>query len=339
MASVSPDTLLRRLIERLDAEPAPVLSGTEVARYPEAERERLLELRLLVETAHLEELGPCDCGTDGCWWTVHRDAGGLWAVCPSGNLKPRAITEDEIRQFRIEVRNVHALLREVNRLDGDAITEFTRTICFLGRAGLAGRKVPVVLARCLSTRSAESALLGIRARLPDEPVIILTPTPRALDLHTQHHLKTGGLVLAAIAELQTSADSLLLDRQRLESLLRPKSLSAAEAMLRVDVAGHQAHFRGVALSMPPRAFQVLVLLARQAAEGGEGWVRRDAIYDSLWPDSSDDRMVYLRQIDDTVKELRRAFDAVEPGAGLRLVETGRRVGYRLKLSPPDLVLV
>jgi len=339
MASVSPDTLIRLLLERLDAEPAPVLSGIEVACYPATERERLLELRLLVETAQLDELGPCECGTDGCWQTVHRDVDGLWAVCPSGSLKPRAITEDEIRQFRIEVGNVHVLLREVNRLDGNAITEFTRTISFLGHVSLAGRQVPMVLARCLSARTVESALLGIQARLPDKPLIILTPTPRPLDLHTQHHLKTDGLVLAAMVELQASADSLLLDRTRLESLLRPRSLPATEAVLRVDVAGHQAHFRGVALSMPPRAFQLLVLLTRQAAEGAVGWVTRDAIYDTLWPNSNDDRMVYLRQIDDTAKELRRAFDAVELGAGLRLVETGRRVGYRLTLSPPDLVLV
>jgi len=339
MASVSPDALLRLLLERLDAEPAPVVSGMEVARYPEAERERLLELRLLTETAQLEELGPCECGADGCWQTVHRDAGGLWAVCPSGSLRPRAIAEDEIRQFRIEVGNFHALLRQSSRLDDDAITEFTRTICFLGRAGLAGRKVPVVLVRCLSARSAKSALFEIRGRLSDKPLIILTPTPRALDLHTQHRLKADGLVLATIAELQMSADSLLLDRQRLESLLRPKPLPVTEAMLRVDVPGHQVHFRGVSLDPPPRVFQVLVLLARQAAGGDEGWVTRVTIYGVLWPDESDEKRVYDRQIDDTVKELRRALDAVEAGAGNRLIETRRRVGYRLRLFPPDLALL
>lgn len=339
MASVSPDTLLRLLIERLDAEPAPVLSGVEVARYPATERERLLELRLLVETAQLDELGPCECGTDGCWQSVHRDAGGLWAICPSGNLRPRAITEDEVRQFRIEVGNVHALLREVNRLDGDAITEFTRTICFLGRASLDGRHVPVVLARCLSIRSAESALLVIRARLPDKPLITLTPTTHALDLHTHHYLTADGLIFATMAELQASADSLLLDRPRLESLLRPKSLAVAEAVLRVDEAGHDAHFRGVALTMPPRAFQLLVLLARQAAAGDKGWVKRETIYAMFWPGEDVKMMIYRRQIDDAVKELRRALDAVEAGSGVRLIETRHRVGHRLQLFPPDLALV
>jgi DNA-binding winged helix-turn-helix (wHTH) protein len=49
-------------------------------------------------------------------------------------------------------------------------------------------------------------------------------------------------------------------------------------------------------------------------------------------------MVYDRQIDDSVKELRRALDDVEDGAGRRLIETGRTVGYRLLLSPPDLAM-
>jgi DNA-binding response OmpR family regulator len=338
MASAFPDTLLHLLLERLDAEPAPVLSGVDVARYSTAELERLLELRLLTETAQLEELGPCECGVDGCWQTVHRDEGRLLAVCQNASLKPRALTEDQIRQFRIETTSFHQYLRKANRLDGDAITEFTRTICFLGQASLAGRKVPIVLARCLSARSAESALFEIRGRLPNGPLIVLTPTMRALDLHTQHHLKADSQVLASVAELRISADSLLLDRQRLEGVLRPKPLPFSEAVLSVDVTAHQAHFRGVALSMPPRAFQVLVLLARQAMQTGDGWVRRDTIYETLWPDDNDDKMVYDRQIDDTVKELRRALDSVEDGAGNRLVETGRRVGYRLQLSPPDLAL-
>jgi DNA-binding response OmpR family regulator len=310
-----------------------------VARYPTAELERLLELRLLTETAQLEELGPCECGLDDCWQIVHRENGRLWAICQNASLQPQPITEDEIRQFRIEVTSFHQYLRKANRLDGDAITEFTRTICFLGQASLAGRKVPIVLARGLRARSAESALFEIRGRLPNGPLIVLTPTMRELDLHTQHHLKADGQVLASVAELRISADSLLLDRQRLESLLRPQPLPTAEAVLSVDVAAHQAHFRGVALSMPPRAFQVLVLLARQAMEAGDGWVRRDTIYETLWPDDNDEKMVYDRQIDDTVKELRRALDGVEDGAGNRLVETGRRIGYRLKLSPPALALL
>jgi len=118
----------------------------------------------------------------------------------------------------------------------------------------------------------------------------------------------------------------------------PQPTSPADAVLEVRVASHQAHFRGTPLSMPPRAFRVLVLLARQLAEGGEGWVTREAIYDTLWPGSRDDEMVYLSQIDDTVKELRRSLDRAEPSLGRRLVKTKSRVGYRLDLSPADVAL-
>jgi DNA-binding response OmpR family regulator len=338
MGSASPAALLPLLLERLDAEAAPVLSGAEAFHYPQRELDQLLEAGLLTELAPLDELGPCDCGDDGCTQVVHRDGQSLWAVCPRGIATPQPLSAEDIREYRVEVSRFCQALREANRMDGDAITEFSRTICFLGQMRVEGRQVPVVLTRCLRSQSAESALFEIRGRLTQRPVIVLTPTPRTLDLHVLHHLPEDGLVLAAVTELQLSADSLALDRLRLERLLRPESPPCTEAMLWVDEAAYQACFRGTPLTMPPRAFRVLVLLVRQAMMRGSGYVTRDTIYAALWPDDGDDKMVYDRQIDDSVKELRRALDDVEDGAGRRLIETGRTVGYRLLLSPPDLAM-
>jgi len=110
-------------------------------------------------------------------------------------------------------------------------------------------------------------------------------------------------------------------------------------LLVVREANHQVHFRGEEMSVTPRVLQVLVILARQVTETGGGWVRRDAIYDAIFSPNGEEPRVYVQQIDDTVKELRRALDAIERGSGRRLVETKRRVGYRLALSPSDIALL
>jgi len=343
MASVSPDALLRLLLDRLDAEQAPVLSGIEVARYPAAERDHLVELRLVTETAQLDELGPCECGTDGCYQTVHRDTGGLWAVCPSASLKPRAIAEDEIRQFRIEVGNFHERLREANRLDGDAITEFTRTICFLGRASVAGRKVPVVLARCLSARSAESARFEIRGRLSDKPLFILTPTPRALDLHTQHHLKADGLVLVSLADSLLEADRIALDRQALESLLRPEEATGVStAALRIDIGRSLCCFRSANVTLAKRPFDVLVLLAKEA-QCGPGWASRDRIFETCWREDWERGVApNEEQITKMVSEVRKGFriaTRLSDREARSLVVSKSKTGYRLNLRPDEIEVI
>jgi 7-cyano-7-deazaguanine synthase in queuosine biosynthesis len=101
---------------------------------------------------------------------------------------------------------------------------------------------------------------------------------------------------------------------------------------------YQATLGGIAMDgMPPRAFRLLVLLAQQATEGNGGWVTRDAIYDTLWPGEAEPQ-TFDRQVDDTVKELRHAFDDAEVGAGHRLIKTKRRVGYRLALPSTEVSL-
>jgi len=343
MASVFPDTLLRLLLERLDAEPAPVLSGVEVVRYPAAELDRILELRLLTEIGQLQELGPCECGADGCWQTVHRAEGKLWAVCPNASLPPRPITEDEVRQFRIEVPTFHQCLRETNRLDGDAITEFTRTTCFLGQVAVSGRKVPILLVRCLTVRSAERTLFEIRGRLPDRPLILLTPTPRTLDLHTIHHLKADGLVIAPLTELLESADAMALNRQKMESLLRPASATPARsATLRLDIGRAVCEFRNATVRLAKTPFDVLVLLAKEA-QAGPGWVSRDRIFEACWrEDWQKGEPPNEEQITKMVSEVRKALriaGMISTEEARALVQSKSKTGYRLDLGPQEISLV
>jgi DNA-binding response OmpR family regulator len=114
---------------------------------------------------------------------------------------------------------------------------------------------------------------------------------------------------------------------------------SADTVLVIRETSYQARLHGNPLDMPRRAFQLLVVLARRLVKGDDGWVTRRMIYDQLWPDANDSGMVYDRQIDDTVRELRRSFDDRETGLGMRLVETKPRVGYRLKLSPREVALL
>lgn len=202
---------------------------------------------------------------------------------------------------------------------------------FLAR-GVGRSDAPEVFGQRTAFRGSTVSVVLTVAEAPAEEVF--NERTQVLPLCRILNLDNDGLRLDTQAITET-----ICDYWRTEALSRPKTLLAREAVLLVDVAGHQVYFRGVSLNPPPRAFQVLVLLAQQAAGGDEGWVKRETIYAMLWPGEDLKMMIYRRQIDDTIKELRRALDAVEAGAGNRLIETRPRVGHRLRLLPPDLVLV
>jgi len=326
-----------RLLERLDAEASPVLSGTDLTACPAGAVDALLGERLLKELAPLEELSSCDCAVDGCYRTIQRDGAKAWAFCANGIAAPLEMDPEHLRQFRVEVVAFCQKLREANKLDGDAITEFTRTVCFLGRIHIGDRHVPVVLARCLRPRSAQSALFEIRGRLNEKPVIILTPTPRSLDLHILHHFQADGLVLAAVSHLLTNPGKLALDRQKLESLLCPARPTSSKAVVvRLDVGKSLCYFRGAEVKLSKMPFDVLVLLAREAVTG-PGWVSRDRIFETCWHDDWEkDVAPEDSQIAKMVSEIRKALRAsggISSEEARSLVRSKSKVGYRLSLHP------
>ena len=256
-----------------------------------------------------------------------------------------AIPLERLRQWKVDLGPLAEIVAEELGAKGNVEERVTGRLWSLGKVVAREGDGDMFLARGVGWSDAREVFdqrtafrgsaVSVVLTLAEAPADgVFNERTQVLPLCRMLNLDHDGLKLDTQAVTET-----ICDYWRTEALSRPKPLLAAEAVLLVNVAGHQAYFRGVALSMPPRAFQLLVLLARQAAGGDEGWVKRETIYAMFWPGESVKMMIYRRQIHDTVKELRRALDAAEAGAGTRLIETRHRVGHRLRLFPPDLALV
>ncbi|GEM_PF-3939088 len=339
MACASSDSLLAVLLEHLDSDPTPVLSGADLPTLPAGALDALLGERLLTELAPLEEFGSCACAVDGCYRTIQRDGEKAWAFCANGLAAPLEPNLEELRQFRVEVSVFCQKLRDANQLRGDAIAQYSRTVSFLGETEVDGRVVSLVLARCLRPRSAATALHAMRGRWSERSLLVLTPTELALDPGLRADLKASELVVADLSGLLLAPVSLELALGQIGSLFSWSPAQGAGVVLHLDRRRRVARYQGTNLELARREMDLLFLLADHAVRAPNGWVERDRIYDVLWPGRTTDDFPYTRQIDQAVRNVRGALDAVEPGSGRRVIQTLRGTGYRLTLPSRSIVLV
>lgn len=115
----------------------------------------------------------------------------------------------------------------------------------------------------------------------------------------------------------------------------------AEPRLVVDARTRRVYYRGRVLDLPPRAFQLLVLLAGRPGQ----LVTKDEIYDHLWPESvgaTVDERPYERQIADHKRKLISKLRTL-PGLskqeleGLILTKAGK--GYLLNLTAREILIL
>jgi len=339
MASVFPDELMGRLLERLDTESIPILSGGDVSDFPPSALSALLEERLLRELAPLDELSSCDCAIDDCRRIIQRDGAKAWAFCANGSATPLEMNPEHLRQFEVGIAVLCQRLREVNQLGGDAVSSYGRTIHFLGDTDAGGRRVSLVLARCLRSGSADRTLHAIRGRWPERSLLVLTPTPLALDPGLRANLKSNEVVVAGISELLVNPASFELALGRISGLFAWSPALGPGVILYADKAAHEMRFRGEALTLAPREFKLLLLFLESAVKNPRGWVSRRTIHDALWPECASGGLVYDLQIHDAIKKVRRALNGVEPGTGSRLIKMQRGAGYRLATSVRSIAVV
>ncbi len=340
MVSAFPDEAIHRLLEQLDAGPRPVLSGADLTSCPAGLVNSWLAERLLIELAPLDELASCDCAIDDCRRIIQRDGAKAWAFCANGSAAPREVDPEHLRQFRLQVPTFQRLLRTANKLDEGEITEYTSTLCLLGRIQTAEQKLPVVLACRLRSQSVGSLIFEVRKRLAEKPVIVLTPTPRSLALSSLQDCQREGLMVAAISELLIRPNELTLDRRKLEALVYPTRPGfAATAVLRLEIGRSLCWFKSAEVTLSKMPFDVVVLLAREA-QAGPGWVSRDRIFEHCWREDWERGMPPNdEQITKMVSEVRntlRAAGSLSLAEARRLVQTKNKVGYRLNLRPDEI---
>ncbi len=200
MASVFPGNVLSSLLQALDSDPVPMLSGADLEGWSSGLLDSFLHEHLLSELAPVDETNTCDCATDGCHRTIQRDGAKAWAFCVSGLAAPLEMNPEHLRRFRIEMPVFCRMLREANKreankLGGDTLTSYTQTVFYLGEVGSAQGPISLVLARCLHTRSAPPTLHATEVGGLGDPFLCSLQPRSLLDPGLRTDLKSKDLAV------------------------------------------------------------------------------------------------------------------------------------------------
>jgi DNA-binding response OmpR family regulator len=170
------------------------------------------------------------------------------------------------------------------------------------------------------------ALRRLREQGHDLPVLIVTARGDEIDRVVGLELGADDYMVKpfSVRELAARVRAMLrrsaeVSRLRAQVAQAPPAAPLASADLQIDSARRRALFRGTALDLRPREFELLALLA---ANPGRVYTR-EALLRQLW---GHDDYVDLRTVDVHVRRLRAKLAAIDPEA--QLIQTEWGVGYR-----------
>ena len=171
-----------------------------------------------------------------------------------------------------------------------------------------------------------AALRRLREQGHDLPVLIVTARGDEIDRVVGLELGADDYMVKpfSVRELAARVRAMLrrsaeVTRLRAQMAQTPLSPPPTAPDLLIDPARRRAVFRGVALDLRPREFDLLALLA---ASPGRVYTR-EALLRQLW---GHDDYVDLRTVDVHVRRLRAKMAAIDPEA--QLIQTEWGVGYR-----------
>ncbi len=196
-----------------------------------------------------------------------------------------------------------------------------------GRTGLAKALLPDVDLVLLDIMLPELSGMEVCRRIRQEsevPIIILTAKGDVTD-------KVAGLDLGA-NDYMTKPFAIEELLARIRAVLKPRGRkSGADRQLltygelAVDVAARRVSFRGEAVTLTKKEFDLLVFLLKNKNRA----VARDELLSAVWDyDYAGDTNV----VDVYVRYLRQK---IEEPCGIRLLETVRGVGYRIRDEKED----
>ncbi len=339
---------LIQILRRADASAAALFGADEVTAWPEGPLRTLTALGLLREDSSAKVITCPGCDMQ-CLKEVElvgegTDARGLIICDQRDDMEPIEVPLESLRRWSVDVRHLADSLAVLLGGSRQAEERVRGRLWWLGQVALGEGHGDVFLARGTRQDDAtgvfgqsqvlQGSALPVVLSLSDAPAQeVFSEHVRTIPLSSILSIEGGKLRV----DMRAVATEVRRGQRRLSGS-RAKLPAAPGPVLLIGTRNRQAVFTGVELRLSERVFQLLVLLAKQATEKGGGWVLRDDIYDALWSPAGEEPRVYIRQVDDTVRELRSAFNAVELGSGNRLIDTKRDVGYKLRLTPAEIAL-
>ncbi|MBF0093034.1 MAG: hypothetical protein HQL34_00660 [Alphaproteobacteria bacterium] len=250
---------LPRLLLRLSEGVSPTLWGRVAVRHFGREFDHLLAERVLVEEPPADTWSPCvgcDCGLDGR--PIQRINGQIFAACPLDHRSDATLTENDLRNFRI---NVAALVRYIALASGlGQPDEILPAVWFLGRQPT-GRTV--FLANSLIGAGQPMFIDALKRSSRGAPITLLCPSD--LTNTAVRRLEDTGVVIVR-ADDALGGDGFALDVSGLTCLTTDMYIAPRLIVVRSQ---NKVILDGRERIVPAQPYRLLLLLAETAlARGG-----------------------------------------------------------------------
>ncbi len=335
MASALNDSLAKLLLRRSATGPEPILSGRDAVPFLGPVFARMLAKGVLTEMPQAASWPPCaGCGCGLGERLIVEIDGGFIAECPEDAKADTVLDATDLRSFAIAVDRLITMLAAETGWP-DPPERLGASVWRLGDLA-DGRAVVLVLDPLIFQPAALLPLLRA-APAPSNTTLLVPPdvgtTAQRPFLDMRYRL------VGLLDALHPTELSLQRDR------LGPPSPDSVRAepggmLLVVNSLGFAARFGGVELRLRPRDFDVLLVLAREAADGG-ALARQDDLLLALSGGDEAAEPIAGEQLEKSISRLREALcDAAEipRPEGRTLISNVRRRGYRLASPPIRVVL-
>ncbi|MBB5691704.1 helix-turn-helix domain-containing protein [Roseomonas alkaliterrae] len=329
------DSLAKLLLRRSAAGPEPILSGRDAAPFLGPAFARLLAKGILTELPPASSWPPCagcTCGF-GERPIVEID-GRLVADCPDDANAGTVLDAADLRSFAIAVDRLVAMLAAgTGWLDPPE-----RLAAGVWRLGdLAEGRAVVLVVDPLAFQP--SVLLPILRAVPAPPSTTLL-VPSGVDADTRRPFLDMRYHLVGLLYALHPTD-LSLQRDRLApSATGAPATDAGGMLLAINVLGVTASFVGAQLRLRPRDFDVLSVLAREAADG-QALARQDDLLRALSGGEDRAEPIAVEQLEKSISRIREALCSaaeLRRQQGRDLIVNVTRRGYRLASPPIRVVL-
>jgi hypothetical protein len=329
------DSLAKLLLRRSAAGPAPILSGRDSAPFLGLAFARLLAKGILTELPPASSWLPCaGCTCGFSERPIVEIDGRLVAECPDDADAGTSLDAADLRSFAIAVdRLVEMLAAGTGWLDPPE-----RLAAGVWRLGdLAEGRAVVLVVDPLAFQP--SVLLPVLRAAPAPPSTTLLVPPgvdadaRRPFLDMRYHL------VGLLDALHPTELSLQRDRLAPSALGTPRT-DRDGMLLSVNVLGVTASFAGAQLRLRARDFDVLAVLAREAADGG-ALAQQDDLLRALSGGDGGAEPIADEQLEKSISRIREALctaAGLPRTEGRTLIVSVRRRGYRLASPPIRVVL-
>jgi DNA-binding winged helix-turn-helix (wHTH) protein len=334
------------LLEQLDADSAGIIVGR--GDFSETGLKDMLYLRVLTEMKPADKVLCYHACEMDCDLVVVRRGKEVHLACPRGQVGQERISTDEIRRFHVDITHFARQLCSANGISCvfDKAISFADGVYPLGRKDIAAETVEFILSTGLRNETDYTTLLNLRTHIREGRVIALSPTSKIVDVRQLNHLHAEYIYPMTIADLLEYPDKLVLDSNTIHKAIVPQLEDEKAYTLFIDTRKRIILYKNHSVTLKPKAYEFLLHLARHPGDV----ITRNEIYNMLWPQPMNENeqgvIVNDSQIDDHADNIRGPFKklcgsdtGITPGEISALIETLKKVGFRLNIPQTEIRLI